>query len=311
MPRRNANDGQFIEYADFNKLTAALEKELYDRVFFRMFGSQENKVFDDSFYVSYVSATQVSVAAGLGFQTGDADDTEPQKRLLYKGSATTKTVAAAHASNPRIDIVCIKHARATALTESRDFKDASDGSVSSQSMVVQNDWDSDLLVVTGTPAGSPSAPATPAGYIKLATIAVPAVTGPTSQSNITDNRPILSTFGTEKSFSMTNNQSSAANVTGLSFDPNLYRSVHLRYDIYRKTDTASTECRETGFLTLIYSVEASAWTIRREGEPVGNDTGVVFTMSGNQVQYTTTNISGSNGVHLLSWELIKTFAKAA
>lgn len=311
MPRKFFNDGQFLEYSDFNLITAALEKELYDRVFFRMFGSQENKVFDDSFYVSYVSATQVSVAAGLGFQTGDAADTEPQKRLLYTASATTKTVAAADATNPRIDIVCIKHNRAATVTEMRDFKDASDDSVSSQSMDVQKDWSADISVVTGTPAGSPSAPATPAGYIKIATIAVPAVTGPTSQSNITDNRPILSTFGTEKSFTLTNNQGVAASITGLSFDKNLYRSVVISYDIYRKTATGSTECREKGKLTLTYSVEDTAWTIERDASATKNDTGIVFSMSGNQLQYTSTNISGSSGVHLFGYRIVETFAAAA
>ena len=310
MPRKNFNDGQFIEYADLNNLSAAIEKALHDRLFFRMFGSQENKVFDDSFYVSYVSATQVSVAAGLGFQTGDSATTEPEKRILYKATATTKTVAAAHATNPRIDIVCIKHNRANTVTESRDFKDASDDSVSSQSMTVQTDWDSDLLVVTGTPAGSPSAPATPSGYIKIATISVPAVTGPTSQSDITDNRPILSTFSVEKSFTLANNQGVAASITGLSFDPNLYRGVIIEYDIYRKTATGSTECREIGRLILTYSTEDGAWTFERDAVATKNDTGITFSMSGNQLKYVSTNISGSSYVGNFNYR-VKTWAAAA
>jgi hypothetical protein len=304
VPRKFFNDGQFIQYSDFNLISTALEKELYDRILFRLLGSQENKVFDNSFYVSYVSATQVSVAAGLGFQTGDAADTEPEKRLLYKASATTKTVAAADPTNPRIDIVCIKHNRATTVTELRDFKDATDGSVSSQSMAVQKDWDSDLLVVTGTPAGSPSAPSTPSGYIKLCEITVPASTGPTSQSNISDKRLLFSTFGVDKNFVLANNQSSAADVKGALFTGGLFRSVTIDYDIYRQTGTALSECREVGRLILIWSHSESIWRIERIADAVqNNDTGIVFSMSGNQLQYTSTNISGASYSGLLTYRV--------
>jgi len=294
-----------MEYGDFNLISSALEKELYDALLFQMLGSQENKMIGiGSFKVSYSSAVQVSVAAGIGFQTGSAADSAPQKQLIYRASSSNHAVAAAHASLGRIDIVSIKAARATALTESRDFKDASDDSVTSQSMVVQTDWYADIVVTTGTPDASPVAPSTPSGYIKIATINVPASTGPASQSDITDNRTVMSLPGTQVNFTLANNQSSAANVTGLSFDPNIVRTVKIQYDIYRQTATALSECREVGTLYLVYSFSEAVWRIERVAHNVqNNDTGIEFSMSGNQLQYTSTNISGTSYTGLFTYKL--------
>ena len=293
-----------MEYEDFNLISSTLEKELYDRFLYELLGQQENKFFGSSFYVSYSSGIQVAIAAGLGIQTGSADDSKPVKTPIYKAASTNHAVTAAHATLGRKDIVCIKSARATALTESRDFKDASDDSVSSQSMVVQTDWSYDISIVAGTPDASPVAPSTPSGYIRIALIDVPAVTGPTSQSSITDERDLFSTFPTQKTFNMTNNQSSAANVTGLLFDPNILQSVIINYDIYRQSATALTECREVGRLILVYSRSESTWTIDRIADATRlNDTGVEFSMSGNQLQYTTTNISGGSNSDVLNYKV--------
>lgn len=293
-----------MEYGDFDLISSALEKELYDALLFQILGSQENRMIGiGSFKVSYSSATQVSVAAGIGFQTGSSDDSAPQKQLLYRATSSNHAVAAAHASLGRIDIVSIKAARATALTEMRDFKDAEDDSVASQSMVVQTDWYADIVVTTGTPNASPVAPSTPAGYIKIATISVPAATGPSSQSDITDNRTIMSLPPVQKTFDLANNQASAANITGLTFDPNIIRGVVLHYDIYRQTVTAFSECREMGTLYLVYSFSEAVWRIERVAHNVqNNDTGIEFSMSGNQLQYTSTNISGSSYTGLFSYK---------
>lgn len=191
MPRIKFNDGQEIIYQDLNNIAAAIEKELLERVAYELGCRQENFCFSDSFLVSYVSSTSVSVAAGIGMQT-DSSQTDPEskKRLLYLASAATKSLSAADPSNPRIDIVCIKANRATIGTDSRNFKDVDD-TLSVVSFDVETDWASDVLVVTGTPAGSPSAPATPAGYIKIATLAVAAATGLPASGGITDNRTVF------------------------------------------------------------------------------------------------------------------------
>lgn len=86
--------------------------------------------------------------------------------------ATVNVVIGANASgNPRIDIVCLKID--TAVTP--------DGTASNVGTIV---------VVAGTPAGSPSAPATPANHLLLAQVAVANGASSIVNANITDRRII-------------------------------------------------------------------------------------------------------------------------
>lgn len=89
-----------------------------------------------------------------------------------------------------------------------------------------------------------------------------------------------------------NNQSSAANVTGLTLDSSSYKSVKIFCELRRKTDTTEKICN--GYLTAIYSVATASWAITAEGTMDGDDDGVTFSMSGAQVQYTSDNMSGGN-----------------
>lgn len=89
-----------------------------------------------------------------------------------------------------------------------------------------------------------------------------------------------------------NNQAVAADVTGLVLDSTSYRSVKIFYDIKRKTDT--TEYVENGYLTATYKESTGLWDITPEGTFDGDDSGVSFSMDGDQVQYTSSNMSGGN-----------------
>jgi hypothetical protein len=96
----------------------------------------------------------------------------------------------------------------------------------------------------------------------------------------------------ETSAPIANNQSSPANVTGLSFDPSVVRASFVDYSIYITTNT--TTAKEAGTLTMLYdgtSPVNSKWSFTRESD---NDSGVVFSMlDTGQLQYTSPNISGS------------------
>lgn len=189
MPRKKFNDGMEIIHSDFNEAAQAIEKELYDRIAYELGNRQTDFFYGDSFKVTYVNSTTVQVASGVGFQTdGTQVDPEPTKRLLLNAAAANKTIAAADPSNNRIDIVSVKAARATIDTENRNFKDAGTGVVSSVSFVVEDDWAADIVVTTGTPSGSPVAPSTPAGYIKIAEVTVTAATGVSGSSAVSDSR---------------------------------------------------------------------------------------------------------------------------
>lgn len=116
----------------------------------------------------------------------------------------------------------------------------------------------------------------------------------------------------ETSFTLPNN-SSATNLTGATCDSATYRSCVFNFDIYRKTDTASSEVRSVGSITFIWSLQDSAWYAmspvfvgddRSVITNVSTPSGVTFSVSGTttlQVQVATDNIPGANYVGKLNW----------
>lgn len=97
-------------------------------------------------------------------------------------------------------------------------------------------------------------------------------------------------------FTLTNNQSSPANVDSLSFDKTVYRTAIIKIDVRRKTDTASSEVRATHYVHASYNLQADTWSIL--DSPQGDDDGIVLSITNaGQMQYTSTNITGANGIH--------------
>lgn len=192
MSRKVFNDGMEVIFQDFNKMGALGEKVLFDRVAYELIQRAENAFFGNSFLVNYASPSSVSVNAGVGFQTDNTQvDPEPIRRMLYRGSAPTLNLTPADLVNDRIDIVVVKAARGDETVEVRKFKNASTSVISNESFTVQDDWEAELLIVAGTPAGSPVAPATPAGYIKIAELLVNAVVGMSGSGDVTDTRTLM------------------------------------------------------------------------------------------------------------------------
>ena len=112
--------------------------------------------------------------------------------------------------------------------------------------------------------------------------------------------PTVSTATTQTTFTIANNQASPANVTGLSFSSASHRGAIVEYDITRKTATASSEVRAIGSLILVYRTETSSWSMEEQSNH--DDVGVTFTVTaGGQVQYTSTNISGSSYVGTMNF----------
>lgn len=189
------NDGQEITFQDLNRIMQGTERWLLERLMHHMVGETTQGFFDDSFFVDFTDATHVSIRAGLGVQNDNTQTSpESKRRLLWRDAAVALTLDAPDPTNPRIDIVVVKADRTNVLTESRQIKDFLTSVVAPQSIVTETDWLATCQVVAGTPAGSPSEPATPAGYIKIATMTIAAVSGLANQAAITDNRvkmPIL------------------------------------------------------------------------------------------------------------------------
>jgi len=192
MPRRNFNDGQEQIYQDFNKMSSAIERTFFDRVIYELIQRQENSFFGDSFLTEFATSTSVTIRPGSGFQTDATQvDPEPTKRHLYNSASQTVNISTPDNVNDRYDIVVVKHALIDALTESRKYKDAGTGVISSQNLVVQKDWEATIEIVAGTPAASPTVPSTPAGYIKIAELYINAVAGMSGAGDVVDTRVAL------------------------------------------------------------------------------------------------------------------------
>lgn len=111
----------------------------------------------------------------------------------------------------------------------------------------------------------------------------------------------------QTSSTIVNNQSTPANITGLIFNPTLFRGVKIEYSIYRQTDTASSAVAQMGQLRFVYNTQAGVWLT--SDDYAGQDAGVTFTIdnTSGQIQYTSTDITGTNYVGTLKYSLIKTF----
>ncbi len=207
MTRQRYNDGQELVFEDLNAMQARREQEMYDRVVLEMLQRAKNAFFDDSFIVSRVSATQLSVNPGSGFQedlTVSAE--EPVQRLLHRAAAVPLNITAPDLVNDRIDIVVVQHNRADGPTESRKFKNAVSDVITNENLITTDDWQATVQIVDGTPAGSPSAPSTPSGFIKVAEVLVEAVTGIPASGALTDTRSLMPVGGSATINSLTFNR---------------------------------------------------------------------------------------------------------
>ena len=153
--------------------------------------------------VSAVSGTMRSqVSAGSGVYVDSSAFTAPLSPfglvLLESADTTTLTHATADATNPRYDIVCIRTQAGTQLAAS--VADYPSGSTSRDTV---RGPEVDIAITTGTPAGSPSVPATPAGYIKLAEVYVPALAADAVNFRYLDVRPMRSITGAPIRMTMT------------------------------------------------------------------------------------------------------------
>ena len=107
------------------------------------------------------------------------------------------------------------------------------------------------------------------------------------------NDVVATLFGTydvaNTTASLTNNQSTAADVSGLLFDSSVVRSFIVNYVVYRSTD--SGYANESGTISAVYDGD-TAWvyTIDHEGD---GEVDFQVTSVG-QVQYFTSDLSGTN-----------------
>lgn len=181
--RTNFAEGAQILSDDLNELQR-YEARALQRVLKRLFQDEDGVVQSgvlDGLAVTAAGsgALAVDVSAGIALllQTAGISDLELDSDFrwleLYAASADV-ALAAADPTNPRKDLIYIQHSYGVIDTESRNTKDPLTGVVSADPAAeVTHGPTITVLVATGTPAGSPSVPATPANSIPLAAVTVP------------------------------------------------------------------------------------------------------------------------------------------
>jgi len=121
-------------------------------------------------------ATQVTVRRGTIFQK-IADPTGDEAQFLpytLVNSEFNLTLTAGDATNPRIDIVQVKLEWESAVTQSRDFKDATTGVITTTTPNKRRRVKATFSIKLGTAAATPSYPAPDTGYAVLGAVFVPA-----------------------------------------------------------------------------------------------------------------------------------------
>jgi hypothetical protein len=125
--------------------------------------------------VAQTSTPSMAVLVGAGMAWVPGTNTTGQGAYVVTvPTAATLTIAAANATNPRIDLVVLK------VLDQQYAGSVSQGQ---------------LAVVTGTPSVSPAAPAAPASSIPLGQVRVNANATTVVNANITDLRQSTSLFG--------------------------------------------------------------------------------------------------------------------
>lgn len=177
---------------DVNQAQLAMNQSIQDDFIYRFLGQTAAGVLGADLTVSYISALSASIAVGVGFifdaaQTGNT----PKYRMIKASAPVAVTFAAADPTNPRIDRVSLSPNFAVTSTASRFVKAGGTGPIALSTVNKTQEMTYTLVVTQGTPAGSPAAPATPAGCLSLATCLISASTGMSGAGAVTDTRTIL------------------------------------------------------------------------------------------------------------------------
>lgn len=192
LDRAHFTTGVELIMQDLNRLIGLTEKNLNDHVLYELFQRQQNIFLGDSFRCVRTAATTLDVKAGMGFfyESSPTNTYDPNQQYLYL-EADDELTFSPDATHPRIDVICVKPTYVDGDTENRRTKSSEFASIVEETRVIAKEWIAEINVVEGTADPTPSAPATPAGYIKIAEVTVDPATVITNQAAIDDQRNVL------------------------------------------------------------------------------------------------------------------------
>jgi len=114
----------------------------------------------------------------------------------------------------------------------------------------------------------------------------------------------------EQSFTLANNQSSAADLTPLTFDYRYTSQAVIEYLLQRTSST--TEAIESGQIVCAYLPRSNDWSISKSANlTVGTPGLTVSITSTGQVQYTTTNQGGTVSISRIVFRVREIKAKSS
>lgn len=203
------NDGEGITHGDANNARAFLGARLFDQLLARLTGNLAAAEDPDITAeggndpgltsLAYTlhggecviaqgsSSTKVKLLPGTILQrTAAAADGAEAKMLAYtiRAGDVDLTIGAGHATLNRIDIVQMKLELVDGDSESRDFKDAVTGALSTITPDKTRRVQATFSIKAGTAAATPTYPAPDSGYVMVASVYVP----DTWAANFTDDQ---------------------------------------------------------------------------------------------------------------------------
>ncbi len=192
MIKLKFNDGEELVFDDLADLQHLAEKGLLEQVLYPLYNQADGFVAG-GFLVSAAGGMALDVAAGRGYlyDSGEADADKSKYKPIVATAVWQVTVPTADATNPRKDILCVTPARVNASQVSRLFMNETTLAITTENLYKRDNESYTHQYVAGTPAGSPSEPAVPAGYTRIATIDVAAGATAINTGNITDRRTVL------------------------------------------------------------------------------------------------------------------------
>jgi len=124
---------------------------------------------------------------------------------------------------------------------------------------------------------------------------------------------IVAPLGYEISAPISNNVSSPANIDGMIFSPEKVNQAVVEYFIQRVTSGGgATALYAAGIFHVVYKPTAGTWHIVTVGTPGPDSSGITFSITTEgQVQYTSTNITGTANISKITWRARTLGAKVA
>lgn len=179
---------------DFESVQMLQYKSLHDELLQKLFDDASSIFMEDSFRIVYNSGSTYDVSSGRGYLTDSAPvGEEPAfKAVQLDADLTGQALTAPDGANDRIDVISVTFNKIVTDTDTRDINTGGTGPITPTLIDKKTRYTYTITVTDGTPAGSPSAPATPAGHVKLAEAYVTAVTGVANQDALTDFREAVS-----------------------------------------------------------------------------------------------------------------------